>query len=86
MNLDDQLSHYFGTSDLGAVTPAVLATGVERMAVDLGLEKDRERKFALWALMQTLGVAPELAAVFKDDKDRDAARNFMDLADRVEEA
>ena len=83
MNLDDQLSHYFGTSDLGAVTPAVLATGVERMAVDLGLEKDRERKFALWALMHMLGDAPDLDVAFADERDREAARNFMDLADQA---
>ena len=81
MNLDDQLRHYFGTGDLAAVPPQALAAGVERMQVDLGLVKDRARRFALWALLHTLGGAPDLDVVFKDAADRDAARTFMDLSD-----
>ncbi len=59
--------------------------GIERMRVDLGLEKDAGRRFALWALMEMLGAAPDLDVVFPDERDRIAARNFMDLADRGEE-
>jgi hypothetical protein len=83
MDLDDQLRRYFGTADLGSVPPAALAAGIERMKVDLGLEKDRGNRFALWALMHMLGAAPDLDAAFPDERDRDAARNFMDLADRA---
>ncbi|HEX8533790.1 MAG TPA: hypothetical protein VF662_06450 [Allosphingosinicella sp.] len=82
MNFDDQLSRYFGTSDISAVTPAALEAGVERMRVDFGLETDRGRRFALWVLLYTLGAAPDLEA-FEDPADRDAARNFMDLADEA---
>lgn len=85
MDLDDQLRRYFGTGDLSAVTPAGLEAGVERMKVDLGLEKDRANRFALWALLHMLGAAPDLEAAFKDEADREAARNFMDLADRAGE-
>lgn len=85
MDLDDQLRRYFGTADMGAVTPAALEAGVERMNVDLGLETDRSRRFATWVLMQMLGVAPELNAVFEHPEDREAARNFMDLADKADE-
>jgi hypothetical protein len=41
MNLDDQMRRYFGTADLTTVPPVALAAGLERMRVDLGLEKDR---------------------------------------------
>ena len=83
MDFDDQLRRYFGTSDMSEVTPAALEAGVERMRVDLGLEKDRGRRFALWALLQMLGRAPDLDVAFADEADRDAARTFMDMADRL---
>jgi hypothetical protein len=85
MNLDDQLRRYFGTGDLAEVAPDALAAGIERMKVDLGLEQDRGNRFALWALLHMLGEAPDLDVVFKDEGERDAARNFMDLADRAGE-
>ena len=84
MDLDDQLRDYFGTADLASVPPQALAAGLERMRVDLGLEKDRGRRFALWALMHMLGEAPDLDVAFKDPTDREAARNFMDLSERGE--
>lgn len=80
MNFDDQLMRYFGVIDPAAIPPQALAAGIERMQVDLGLEKDRGRRFALWALLHMLGAAPDLNVAFKDEADRDAARNFMDLA------
>jgi hypothetical protein len=80
MNLDDQLRHYFGTADLAAIPPQALAAGIERMQVDLGLTQDRGRRFALWALLHMLGAAPDLDVAFKDEAEREAARNFMDLA------
>ena len=85
MDLDDQLRRYFGTGDLALVAPAALEAGLERMRVDLGLESDRGNRFALWALMHMLGAAPDLDAAFEDERDREAARNFMDLADRAGE-
>ncbi|OAN57339.1 hypothetical protein [Sphingomonas sp. TDK1] len=82
MQLDDQLVRYFGTADLGTLTPPALASGIERMKVDLGLETDRPRRFALWALLFMLGSAPDLDVAFEDEADREAARSFMDLSDR----
>jgi hypothetical protein len=52
------------------------------MKVDLGLETDRARRFALWALLFMLGSAPDLDVTFEDEADREAARNFMDLSDQ----
>jgi len=79
MDFDDQIRRYFGTSNLSAVTPEALDAGIERMRVDLGLTKDRGERFALWALLHTLGSAPDLDIAFETEADREAARNFMDL-------
>jgi hypothetical protein len=85
MDLDDQLRRYFGTADFASIQPEALDAGLERMRVDLGLEQDRGRRFALWTLMHMLGAAPDLDVAFPDELDRDAARNFMDLADRADD-
>jgi len=82
MNFDDQLFRYFGTADLSALTSAAVEAGTERMRVDFGLETNRGRRFALWALMHMLGVAPDLDVAFADEAERDAARDFMELAER----
>ncbi len=79
MDLDDLLVRYFGASNLAEVSPAVKEAGIDRLRVDLGLEKDRDRRFALWSLLFVLGQAPDLDVAFKDDADREAARNLMDL-------
>ena len=82
MEFDDQLRRYFGTTDLPSISPDALAAGIDRMRVDFGLEKDRGRRFALWALMHMLGGAPDLDVAFKNEADREAARDFLDLLDR----
>jgi len=82
MLLDDQLRHYFGTDDIAAIPPAALAAGTERLRVEFGLQKDRGRRFAMWALLHMLGAAPDLDIAFKDEADRDAARSFMELAEK----
>ncbi|MBB5709191.1 hypothetical protein [Sphingomonas xinjiangensis] len=83
MQLDDQMVRFFATADLQQLSPAALDAGVERMQVELGLETDRARRFALWSLMFMLGAAPDLDEVFAEPADRDAARNFMDLVDNA---
>jgi hypothetical protein len=85
MLLDDQFRHYFGTDDIAAIPPAALTAGVERIRVDFGLQKDRGRRFALWALLHMLGAAPDLDVAFKDEADRDAARTFMEMAERADD-
>jgi len=83
MDLDDQLRRYFGTDDLDTLTPAVLASGIEQMHVELGLETDKSRRFALWSILYILNAAPDLDVAFKDAAERDAARNFMDMLDKA---
>ena len=85
MTFDDQLRNYFGTTDVASLSGEALQSGLERMRVDLGLEKDRSRRFALWALMHMLGSAPDLDVAFDNEQEREAARNFMDLADHAED-
>jgi hypothetical protein len=79
MNLDDLTLRYFGTSDISALTAAAVAAGVEHARVDLGLERDPGKRFALWSLLYLLDEAPDLDVVFEDEAEREAARNFMDL-------
>lgn len=77
---------YFGQSEIDALDPMALDAGIERMRVDFGLEKDRGRRFGLWTLLYMLGNAPDLDIAFKDEADREAARDFMDMVDRMGEA
>jgi hypothetical protein len=58
MNFDDQIRRYFGVPNLASVPPEAFNAGIEHMKVDLGLTKDRGERFALWALLHTLGSAP----------------------------
>lgn len=85
MNFDDQLFRYFGTSDLDAVTPDALAAGTEHMRVDFGLEQNAERRFALWALLYSLGAAPDLDVAFKSEAERNLARDVMDMMGAAED-
>lgn len=82
MDFDQLLIRYFGTEDLESLAPDRLVAGTELLRLQFGLEKDGGRRFALWCLMFMLGVAPELDVAFEDEADREAARDFMDAADR----
>lgn len=83
MDFNDQLRRYFATDELAAITPAALEAGIERIRVDFGLETDPARRFALWAVMHMLGVAPDLDVAFENPAEREAARDFLDLIDRA---
>jgi hypothetical protein len=84
MDLDDQFRRYFGTADLAQIPPSAVSAGIEHMAVDFGMEQDPARRFALWTMMHLLGAAPDLDVAFKDAKDRESARNFMDMVAAAE--
>ena len=81
MDFDHLLVRFFGTADIDTLQPEQLLAGVEVLQLQFGMEKDSGRRFALWCLMYMLGVAPELDVAFKDEEDREAARDFMDMAD-----
>lgn len=86
MGFDDQMRRYFGSVDLGSLSPAELESGKERLAVDFGLETDAGRRFAMWALMHIMGCAPALDVAFKDAGEQNAARDFMDLFASADDA
>lgn len=82
MDFDQMLIRFFGTEEIADLAPEQLAAGVDRLRVQFGLERDGGRRFALWCLAYMLGVAPDLDTAFKDEADREAARDFMDTVDR----
>ncbi|WP_375390487.1 hypothetical protein [uncultured Sphingomonas sp.] len=82
MDFDQLLVRFFGTDDIADLAPAQLADGLDLLRVQFGLERDGARRFALWCLAYMLGAAPDLDVAFKDEADREAARNFMDAVDR----
>lgn len=85
MQLDDLFQRYFATADLSEISPDALAAGIEHCRVDLGLERDPNKRFGLWALLYMLDSAPDLDVAFENEDDREAARNFMDLLAAAEE-
>ena len=84
MDLDDQFRRFFGTDDFSSITPAALAGGIEKMQVDLGLESDPGRRFALWSLLHMLDAAPDLDVAFEDADERNAARAFMEMMEKAQ--
>ncbi len=60
MQLDDLLLRYFASTNLSNVAPDTLAAGIEHCRVDLGLEQDRGKRFALWSFLHMFGSAPDL--------------------------
>jgi len=79
MEFDEPMSRYFGTTEPGAVSAAVLENGGKRMIAEFTAETDSHRRFAMWTLMYVLGIAPDLETAFRDFADRKAARDFVDL-------
>ncbi len=79
MQLDDLLQRYFATTDLSGVAPDTLSAGIEHCRVDLGLEEERRKRFALWSFLHMFGSAPDLDVAFENEEDRDLRLGFMDL-------
>lgn len=84
MDFQDMLMRYFGQAEIETLPAAALDAGMDRMRVDFGLESHAGRRFGLWSLMYMLGNAPDLDVAFPDSSDRDAARNLMDMVDRMD--
>lgn len=81
MDFDDLLVRFFGTADIDTLDEARLIAGVERLRLQFAMERDADRRFALWCLAYMLGVAPDVDEAFSDEADRTAAREFMEEAD-----
>ncbi len=85
MDVDHLLAGFVGTTELAELSPNQLASDVDRLRLQFGLERDCSRRFALWFLVYMFGVASDLDMAFKDEEDREAARDFMDSIDRENE-
>jgi hypothetical protein len=85
MDLDNLLHRYFDTADLDTLDEAALTRGREQLAIDFGVEQEPSRKFALWVLMEGLGIAPLPADAFKKDAMlKAAAEDYLSAAWKVE--
>lgn len=73
MDLDTLLTHYFGTEDIDRLDPAAIEDGKERVRIAFGTERESGRRFALWAVLKTLGDAPDPRDAFDVAAERDAA-------------
>jgi hypothetical protein len=87
MDFDQLLVRFFGTEDIASLSSEQLVSGVERLRLQFGLEKDGGRRFGYWSLLYMLGAAPDIEEAFEDPEDREAARDFMDTIDHeIDEA
>lgn len=86
MDLDAMLHHYFGSDEPGGLDAARLEDGKYRLTIDFGTEQEPGRRFALWTLMDALGIAPAPADAFpKDPGLKRAAEDFLSTAWRMEQ-
>jgi hypothetical protein len=85
MDLDGLLLHYFETDDLDVIDQEQMARGREALLIDFGVERVGGRRFALWALLAALDIAPLPAEAFKDEpKLKAAADEYLRVAWRLE--
>lgn len=85
MDLDALLLHFFGTDDPTELSEADYERGLERLRIGFGVEREPGRRFALWTLMDALGVAPLPAEAFaKEPQLKIAAEEYLKTAFRLE--
>jgi len=85
VDLDALLLHFFGTDDPGELSEADYERGLERLRIGFGVEREPGRRFALWTLMDALGVAPLPAEAFaKEPQLKIAAEEYLKTAFRLE--
>lgn len=85
MDLDGLIRHFFETDDPASLSAAEFERGIERLGIAFGVEREPSRKFALWALLETLGAAPLPAEAFaKEPQLKAAAEDYLKAAYRLE--
>lgn len=85
MDLDALILHFFGTADPAALTETDYELGIERLKIGFGVEREPGRKFALWTLLDALGVAPLPADAFaREPALKAAAEDYLSAAFRLE--
>ena len=85
MDLDALIHHFFGADDPATLTETEFEHGLERLKISFGVEREPSRRFALWTLMEALGVAPLPAEAFaKEPALKAAAEDYLRAAFRME--
>ncbi len=85
MDLDALILHFFGTEDPAQLTESEFERALERLKIAFGVEREPGRKFALWTLLDALGIAPLPAEAFaKEPMLKAAAEDYLRAAFRME--
>jgi hypothetical protein len=85
MDLETLIHHYFGTDDPGQLSETEFERGLEKLRIGFGTEREPGRRFALWTLMDGLGIAPLPAEAFaKEPQLKAAAEDYLKAAYRLE--
>jgi hypothetical protein len=85
MELDALVHHFFGSDDPSTLTEAEYERALERLRIGFGVEREPGRRFALWTLMDALGIAPLPAEAFaKEPALKAAADDYLKAAFRLE--
>ena len=85
MDLDALLQHFFGTDEPFALPDEEFERGLEKLRIGFGVEREPGRRFALWTLMDGLGIAPLPAEAFaKEPRLKAAAEEYLKAAYRLE--
>ena len=85
MDLDTLVQHYFGSDDPASLDETEYDRAIERLRIDFGVEREPGRRFALWCLMDAIGVAPLPADAFaKEPKLKAAAEDYLSAVFRME--
>ncbi len=85
MDLDALILHFFHVEDPAELTEADYELGLERLKIGFGVEREPGRRFALWTLMDALGVAPLPAIAFAEEPMlKAAAEDYLKAAFRME--
>ena len=87
MDLDSLILHFFGTQDPAELTETDYDRALEKLKIAFGVEREVGRKFALWTLMEALGIAPLPADAFaKEPLLKAAAEDYLKAAYRLQKA
>lgn len=85
MELDTLLQHFFGTDDPSQLSDDEYEQAADQLKIGFGVEREPGRRFALWCLLEALGIAPLPADAFaKEPKLRVAADEYLSAAFRTE--
>lgn len=85
MDLDALILHFFGTEDPAELSEADYDRSLEKLQIAFGVEREPGRRFALWTLMDAMGIAPLPADAFaKEPLLKAAAEDYLKAAFRLE--